>query len=143
MVNNIPVKVISSRIDSISKFTKNNDFKIFLANYKRINNILKSEKFSNDSLLQVDIKIFDTVEEENIYNLTNSFSKEIIKKDTCEKSQDFLINCLIKMNESISLFFDNVIVNHNNFNIKINRLKLLKNLHNLISKFCIFDLIED
>ncbi len=41
IVNDIPINVISTRIDSISKFTKNNDFKIFLANFKRINNILK------------------------------------------------------------------------------------------------------
>ena len=143
IVNDIPIKIISSRIDSISKFTKNNDFKIFLANYKRINNILKSEKFSNDAVLQVNTKVFDTIEEQNIYNLSNSFSKEIIKKGICEKSQDILINYLIKMNEPISLFFDNVIVNHNDYNIRVNRLNLLKNFHNSISKFSIFELIED
>ena len=143
IVNDIPIKIISSRIDSISKFTKNNDFKIFLANYKRINNILKSEKFSNDAVLQVNTKDFETIEEQNIYNLSNSFSKEIIKKGICEKSQDILINYLIKMNEPISLFFDNVIVNHNDYNIRVNRLNLLKNLHNSISKFSIFELIED
>ena len=143
IVNDIPIKIISSRIDTISKFTKNNDFKIFLANYKRINNILKSEKFSNDAVLQVNTKVFDTIEEQNIYNLSNSFSKEIIKIGVCEKSQDILINYLIKMNEPISLFFDNVIVNHNDYKIKVNRLNLLKNLHNSISKFSIFELIED
>ena len=143
IVNEIPINIISSRIDSISKFTKNNDFKIFLANYKRINNILKSEKFSNDAVLQVNTKVFDTIEEQNIYNLSNSFSKEIIKKGICEKSQNILINYLIKMNEPISLFFDNVIVNHNDYNIRVNRLNLLKNLHNSISKFSIFELIVD
>ena len=74
-VNDIPIKIISSRIDSISKFTKNNDFKIFLANYKRINNILKSEKFPNNREFPVNLKFFDTIEEENIYDLFNSFSK--------------------------------------------------------------------
>ena len=143
IVNDIPIKIISSRIDSISKFTKNNDFKIFLANYKRINNILRSEKFSNDTALQVNTKVFDTIEEQNIYNLSNTFSKEIIKKGINEKSQDILINYLIKMNEPISLFFDNVIVNHKNYNTRVNRLNLLKNLHNSISKFSIFELIED
>ncbi len=142
-VNDIPLKIISSRIDNIIKFTKNDDFKIFLENYKRINNILKSEKFSNDSVLQVNTKVFNTIQEQNIYNLSDSFSKEIIKKGTCEKSQDILINNLIEMNETISLFFDNVIVNHNDSNIRVNRLNLLKNLHNSISKFSIFELIED
>ena len=85
----------------------------------------------------------ETIKEENIYNLTNSFSKEIIEKGNCEKSQDYLINCLTKMNEPISMFFDNVIVNHNDYTIKTNRLKLLKNLHNLILKFSIFEFIED
>ena len=93
--------------------------------------------------MQVNTKVFETIEERNIYNITNSFSKEIIKKGICEKSQDILINYLIKMNEPISLFFDNVIVNHNDYNIKVNRLNLLKNLHNSISKFSIFELIED
>ena len=104
---------------------------------------IQSEKFQNDAELQVDIKFFDTIEEENIYNLTNTFSKQIIEKGICEKSQDILINYLIKMNEPISLFFDNVIVNHNDYNIRVNRLNLLKNLHNSISKFSIFELIED
>ena len=143
MINDIPIKIISSRIDSLSKFIKNNDFKNFLENYKRINNILKSEKFSNDGGLQVNTRFFDTIEEQKIYDLSNSFSKEIIKKGICEKSQDILINYLIKMNEPISLFFDNVIVNHNDYNIRVNRLNLLKNLHNSISKFSIFELIED
>lgn len=143
IVNDIPINVIATRINSISKFTKNNDFKIFLTNFKRINNILKSEKFSNDVLFQVNTKVFDTIEEETIYNLTNSFSEEIINKGICEISQDILINCLIKMNEPISLFFDNVIVNHKDTNKRDNRLNLLKNLYNSISKFSIFDLIED
>ena len=142
-VNNLPIKVISSRINSISKFTKKNNFKIFLANYKRINNILKSEKFPDNTEFPVDLKFFDTIEEEDIYNLSNSFSKEIIKKGICEKSQDIFINYLIKMNEPITLFFNNVIVNHNDSNIRVNRLNLLKNLHNSISKFSIFELIED
>ncbi len=143
IINDIPIKIILSRTNSIIKFTKNNDFKIFLANYKRINNILKSEKFSNDAVLQVNTKVFDTIEEQNIYNLSNTFSKEIIKKGVCEKSQDILITYLIKMNASISLFFDNVIVNHNDSKVRVNRLNLLKNFHNSISKFSKFELIEN
>ena len=143
IVNDIPIKVILSRIHSISKFIKNNDFKIFLANFKRINNILKSKKFSNNSEFRVNIKYFETIEEENIYGITNSFSKDIKEKGVCEKSQDILIKSLIKMNEPISLFFDNVIVNHDDNKIKINRLNLLKKLHDLILEFCIFEFIKD
>ena len=47
------------------------------------------------------------------------------------------------MNYSISLFFDNVIVNHENYKIKVNRLNLLKKLHKLMLKFSSFDLIEN
>ena len=93
--------------------------------------------------MQVNTNVFDTIEEQDLYNLFNFFSKEFIKKSICEKSQDILINYLIKMNEPISLFFDNVIVNHNEYNKRVNRLNLLKNLHNSISKFSIFELIED
>ena len=141
--NDIPIKIISIRIDSIIKFTKSNDFKIFLANFKRINNILKNEKFSNDVVLKVNTKVFETIEEQNINNLSNTFSKRINEEGICEKSQDIMINYLIKMNEPISLFFDKVKVNHNDYNIRINRLNLLKNLHNSISKFSRFELIQD
>jgi len=41
------------------------------------------------------------------------------------------------------LFFDNVIVNHDDHSIKANRLRLLKSLHNLMLKFSSFDFIED
>ena len=143
VVNDLPIKTISNRIDIIIKFTKNNAFKTFLANFKRINNILKNEKFSNDDQLLVKIKFFETVEEENIYNFVNFFSKEINEKGGCDKSQNILIKSLIKINDTISLFFDNVIVNHDNYNIKKNRLNLLKNLHNLILKFSNFELIEN
>ena len=141
--NDIPIKIISIRIDNIIKFTKSNDFKIFLANFKRINNILKNEKFSNDVVLKVNTKVFETIEEQNINNLSNTFSKRINEEGICEKSQDIMINYLIKMNEPISLFFDKVKVNHNDYNIRINRLNLLKNLHNSISKFSRFELIQD
>mgnify|MGYP005725566215 FL=1 len=137
------IKIISIRIDNIIKFTKSNDFKIFLANFKRINNILKNEKFSNDVVLKVNTKVFETIEEQNINNLSNTFSKRINEEGICEKSQDIMINYLIKMNEPISLFFDKVKVNHNDYNIRINRLNLLKNLHNSISKFSRFELIKD
>ena len=143
IVNELPINVILSRIDSINKFTKNSEFKFFLANFKRINNILRSEKSSNYAVLQVNTTIFDTIEEQNIYKLTNAFSKEIIKKGVCEKSQEALINFLIKMNSPISLFFENVIVNHDDHNIKTNRLNLLKNLHKFMLEFSIFEFIEN
>ena len=93
--------------------------------------------------MKVNTKVFETIEEQNINDLFNTFSKRINKEGICEKSQDILINYLIKMNEPISLFFDNVIVNHNVYNIRVNRLNLLKNLHNSISKFSVFELIQD
>ena len=65
------------------------------------------------------------------------------EKGMCEKSQDALINSLIKMNDPISLFFDNVIVNHDDYNIKTNRLSLLKNLQNSILEFSSFNFIEN
>ena len=52
------------------------------------------------------------------------------------------LTSLPKLNP-ISLFFENVIVNHNNPNIRVNRLNLLKNLHNSISELSAFELIED
>ena len=61
----------------------------------------------------------------------------------CDKSQDIFINSLIKMNEPISLFFENVIVNHDDYNIKTNRLSLLKNLQNSILEFSSFNFIEN
>ena len=67
------------------------------AAYKRINNILKSEKFSNDVALKVNTKVFDTIEEQNLFNLSNSFSKEIIKNaktfgiNTNEQKKNYLI----------------------------------------------------
>ena len=143
IINDLPIKLICSRIDSLNKFNEDNNFKIFLANFKRINNILKSIKFSNYKEVQVNTRLFETTEEKNIYNQINSFSSEINERGDCEKSQDILIKSLINMNKSISLFFDNVIVDHHDYRIKYNRLSLLRNLHNLMLKFSSFDFIED
>ncbi len=142
ILDDLPINVIMNRIEQISNYAEDKGFKLLLNNFKRINNILKSVKFSNNKEVQVNINLFQTIEEKKIYDLMNSFSKEIKEKGISDKYQGSLIKSLVKMNQSISFFFDNVIVNHNKEDIKINRLCLLKRLHNLILEFSNLEMIE-
>ena len=80
------------------------------------------------------------------YTILDSVSIEEVAKNVEKKvSADYLKSLQQTLsNNQVLYFVDNIsLVNHNDNIIKINRLNLLKNLSNSISKFCILELIED
>ena len=75
-----------------------------------------SEKISNDAEFKVDIKFFETIEEENIYNLTNSFSKEIIESLLTESVSKIRFKVFLSflLQSSSSFLFPHFFLNSDN-----------------------------
>ena len=66
-----------------------------------------------------------------------------VKQYLTTLDQEIFLNDIIGLNFPIYKFFENVIVNHDDKKIRDNRLLLLYNLRELITKYSKFNLIDD
>ena len=96
-----------------------------MSNFKRLNNIIKVNQLQEISKIEINKNFFQGSEEEDIFNITNNLRLEVIKnKDEVEK-QETILKEIIKISDTIDVFFEKIIVNHEDDNIKNNRLMLL------------------
>jgi glycyl-tRNA synthetase beta subunit len=59
------------------------------------------------------------------------------------EKQETILKEFIKISDTIDVFFEKIIVNHEDNIIKNNRLMLLVNLQNIITQYSKFSLLED
>lgn len=114
------------KLDIVTKLNQDSDFNIFCENANRIIRILKDVK--NDS---IDISLFTSESEKELYNKLNSFIENI---------QDYnkLALFLKELTPYIVKFFDNVLVMDKDESVKNNRIALLtkaKNIYSLLGDF--------
>jgi glycyl-tRNA synthetase beta chain len=140
---NYTFPILYERTKHINDMKHNSDFKLCLVNFKRLNNIIKSSKFSEISDVKVDLHLFDSSEEEKIYNKHQNLKVNLNKYLKDLDYQKHLLKEIIDLHYVINSFFEKVIVNHEDKKIKNNRLMLLKEFTDSISKFSNFDLIQD
>jgi len=110
-----------------------------ISSYKRASNI--TEKAIKGITGRPDAVLFRTDEEKMLYGKIN----EIRKAFTVKESNKDYENLLIQLSETKQLtdnFFDNVVVNDENQNIKNNRLELLKMYCNTFDNFINFSKLE-
>ena len=107
--------------------------------YKRAANILDKheESFSG----RPDAVLFRKDEEKQLYEKINEIRKAFTVKDSNKNYEDLLIK-LSQTKESTDNFFDNVVVNDENKDIRNNRLELLKMLCNTFDNFIDFSKLE-
>ena len=98
---------------------------ILIAANKRINNIIKNEYAKNNI---IDINLFDSIQEKNLYTVYNTFTSQNIEiyKASSQLLQDFA--------DSLNDFFDNVMVNASDIHLKNNRINLLTQIAKLCNK---------
>ena len=114
-----------------------------VSSYKRAKNILDSElknkklEISNST----DPGIFKNEYEKNLYKKIQQLSKYFRNINKDENYDDTLIN-LASVKTVVFEFFDNVIVNDEDENIKKNRLELLQMLCRTFDNYIIFSNIE-
>ena len=139
----IPFQVLYKRIQSIKTIDKTEEFKFFLSNFKRLNNIIKTNELPEGSQIYLDQSLFESSEEEDIFNISNHLRLEFAKNKYQLDKQEFILNEITKTSTLINIFFENIIVNHENNIIKNNRLKLLIGLRNIIIQYTNFSVLED
>jgi len=110
-----------------------------ISSYKRVSNILdKAEKGVTG---RPDAVLFRKDEERALYEKINEIRKAFTVKDDNKDYESLLIK-LSDTKESTDNFFDNVVVNDQNQDIKNNRLELLKMFCNTFDTFIDFSKLE-
>jgi len=143
IIHNLPFQIIYKRIATLNDIRNTENFKLFLVNFKRLTNILKSSNLLNFSNFNINTNLFQSPIETKVFQAINYLKKVSKKSETDLNNQEFFLNEIIKLQMPINLFFENIIVNVENKEIKDNRLKLMFGLKELIIKYSNFDIIED
>ena len=107
--------------------------------YKRAANIL--DKSNKNIFGRPDTVLFRKDEEKQLYEKINEIRKAFTLKDSNKDYENLLIK-LSHTKESTDNFFDNVVVNDENQDIKNNRLELLKMFCNTFDNFIDFSKLE-
>ena len=119
---------------------KNKDIGInAISSYKRASNIL--DKAGKGITGRPDAVLFRRDEEKILHEKINEIRKAFTVKDDNKDYESLLIK-LSDTKESTDNFFDNVVVNDENQNIKNNRLELLKMFCNTFDNFIDFSKLE-
>ena len=135
--------ILYERVNHINDVKDTSDFKLFLVNFKRLNNIIKSNKLPDISCIKVNPDLFETSEEKEIYNKSDNLNFNLKKYLINLDYQKSILQEIINLQYAINSFFETVIVNHEEKIIKNNRIALLTKLSDSILEFSNFGLIED
>lgn len=102
-----------SKIEYLEKLSKTDDFEVLINLIKRLKNISKNIK------KEVNIDLFNKKEEKDLYDIISKLNGNI---------ED--INILLESKDIINNFFENVIINDDDENIRNNRLSLVDKIVN-------------
>jgi glycyl-tRNA synthetase beta chain len=114
------------RIKAILQISREPNFKILAASYKRIRNIIKDNRQT-----AVSPELFDQAAEERLYGLFLEVSREM---EECIAGKEYskALEAMLKMKEPVDTFFDDVMVMADDLSVRQNRLNLLTALGDLI-----------
>ena len=117
--------------------------KNIIGTYKRVSNIIQGEVKNEKEPVssQPESYLFKKDEEKNLYNKINDITQYFL---STKKSEDYeeTLNILAETKPIADSFFDNVIVNDENLDIKKNRLKLLRMFCKTYNNFIDFSKLE-
>ncbi|MGP1494175.1 MAG: glycine--tRNA ligase subunit beta [Streptobacillus sp.] len=106
-----------SKIEYLEKLSKTDDFEVLINLIKRLKNISKNIK------KEVNIDLFNKKEEKDLYDIISKLNGNI---------ED--INILLESKDIINNFFENVIINDSDENIRNNRLALVDKIVNKLDE---------
>ena len=123
----------------INKYIDKDVGKNALSSYRRAFNIIEKEGKKIEG--RPDAVLFRKKEEENLYTKINEIQKAFTTREESKNYENLLIN-LAEIKPLTDSFFDNVVVNDDNNDIKNNRLELLKMFCNTFNNFVNFSKLE-
>ena len=113
----------------LNSFLKSSDGLKLMNAIKRVVNIIVAEKYDNQKILiKPNTNLFNEAEETVLFNVVNSYASEDLS------DYKVLMKNLMFLIEPIENFFDNVQINHQNTQLKKNRLDLLYYVNDKINK---------
>ena len=135
---------VLARVEALSAFLASDDGANLLAGYRRANSIVRIEEKKDGKRLDgnVDDALLAATEERVLYD---GLAAATFRIDRAVKEEDFTdaMAALARVRRPIDSFFDRVIVNADDQNIRRNRLNLLSNIHRSVATIADFSLIED
>ena len=127
------------KINSLKKFKKTNDFNNLINSYKRPVNILISEEKKNKDIFSDEplTELFEKKDEQALYKKLIRVEKEV---KNLIQNQDFkqALISLASFDNEIENFFENVVINVDNTNIKTNRLNLCNKVRKIMHSVAYF-----
>ncbi len=112
---------LSLKIEALKSIANSSDFKEVFSTFKRVANIIKD--FDIEKELHVDEKLFETDEEKALHI---EFKKCAHKE---YKTYENKLDALFGLKTQIDNFFDNVMVNAEDINVKTNRQNLIATIY--------------
>ena len=133
-----------ARVEALEKFLATQDGADLLAGYRRASNIVRIEAKKDGINLDgtVDASFLEATEERVLYEGLAA-AEHRIKQALADEDFEGAMAALADLRKPIDSFFDKVIVNADQQNIRRNRLNLLSNIHRSIETIADFSLIED
>ena len=123
----------------MNKYISKQEGKNAISSYKRAYNIVESAK--EDLSGRPDAVLFRKDEEKHLFEKLNEIRKSFTTNDK-DKDYEKLLLSLSEIKVFTDKFFDNVIVNDENHDLKNNRLELLKMFCNTFNNFINFSKLE-
>ena len=108
---------ISQKICALNPIVQSDNFKDYVATFKRVANIIKDINTSGQ--LAIDEDLFENKEEKELYTKYNEI------KFKSYETYDEELEALFALKPQLDNFFDNVFVNHEDVKIKTNRKNLI------------------
>ena len=141
-LNDINLFYIKSKI--LNNYLSNQKGNDLISTFKRASNILENEiKNSNINLSNnIDVGLFKNEFEKNLFKKIQDIKKHF---SSVINEENYLqtLDVLSEAKKTVYDFFDNVKVNDEDFNIKKNRLELIKMLCKTFNNFIEFSSIEN
>jgi glycyl-tRNA synthetase beta chain len=131
------------KLESINQLIKSEEGKDLIIAYKRASNIVGSEEKKDNKAYneEPNKELFTSQYEENLFSQIRLVQQDIEK---FLEEENFLLAMkqLKRLQVPIKEFFDNIIVNDDKEQLRINRLRILSTIRNFLNDIADFSLIE-
>lgn len=113
---------MSQKIKALSSIVQDDGFKEMFSTFKRVANIIKNMDVKEQTL--VDETLFDTTYEKELYAAFNA----VVSKEYASFEEN--LDALFALKPQIDAFFNNVMVNTEDVNVRANRYNLIASIYN-------------
>ena len=130
---------VLARVGALTHFLKSDDGENLHAGYKRARNILAKAK--EDTFGDANEELLSEVQEKALFDALSSSAPKVDAALDAEKFEDAM-SVLADLRAPIDAFFDNVMVNADDDNLRKNRMAMLEGFVNTVNRVADFSLIE-